>query len=405
MEEIKLLSPASTIPQDPQPSEVLRTVRSEKVYGASLLRVASCFRFVSGSSLVVEVARVFQHETELDVVGVCLEDGGILGLVTRAHLFGLLGRPFGQEILGKKKIEEVAEKAQAFDQHANLFQVAEQIQSLIQRSNVRYFLLSTLEGHFAGIFSSKDLLLYLSQITQEDIQLAGILQDRLVKPRETWDWETVTIQALSQSAKGLGGDFYHVVAIHDGRIFFTLGDVSGKGAAASILTSLLWGVLEFYDYRKGLKTLILQLNTALIRTFHLEKYLTGIFGIYDPHRQEVVYSDMGHGHAMIVRNGKPRTLRFPNMNLPLGIDQGLSPQIYRFHVKKGDLLCFYTDGLTEQVNERGEEWGEASLLPLLKTTNPAEVPDRVVKSLNAHQGAVPRLDDVTWLQLNILSVS
>ncbi|NNM66601.1 MAG: SpoIIE family protein phosphatase [Spirochaetales bacterium] len=405
MEEIKILSPAAAIPRDSQPSAVLRTVRSEKVYGASLLRVASCFRFVNSSTLVAEVARVFQQETELDVVGVCFENGQVLGLVTRSHLFGLLGRPFGQEVLGKKKIEEFSEKAQTFDQHANLFQVAEQIQPLIQRTNVHYFLLSTLEGHFAGIFSSKDLLLYLSQITQEDIQLAGILQERLVKGRESWDWETVNIQALSQSAKGLGGDFYHVVAIPDGRIFFTLGDVSGKGAAASILTSLLWGVLEFYDYRKGLKTLIHQLNTALIRTFHLEKYLTGIFGIYDPRRREVVYSDMGHGHALIVRNGKPRALRFPNMNLPLGIDQGLSPQIYRFHVQSDDLLCFYTDGLTEQVNERGEEWGEASLLSLLKKTDPAEVPDRVVERLNAHQGAVPRLDDVTWLQLNFLPVS
>ena len=402
MEEIELLSPAPAVPRDTHPSEVLRTVRSEKVYGASLLRVASCFRFVSSASLVVEVARVFQQEPELDVVGVCFENGQVLGLVTRSHLFGLLGRPFGQEILGKKKIEEVAEKVQIFDQHANLFQVAEQIQPLIQRINVHYFLLSTLEGHFAGIFSSKDLLLYLSQITQEDIQLAGILQERLVKGRKTWDWETVKIQALSQSAKGLGGDFYHVVAIPDGRIFFTLGDVSGKGAAASILTSLLWGVLEFYDYRKGLKTLIHQLNTALIRTFHLEKYLTGIFGIYDPRRHEIVYSDMGHGHALIVRKGKPRALRFPNMNLPLGIDQGLSPQIYRFYVKEDDLLCFYTDGLTEQVNEKGEEWGESSLLSLLKTTDPAELPDRVVESLNAHQGAVPRLDDVTWLQLNVL---
>src|SRR6185369_14741718 len=149
-----------------------------------------------------------------------------------------------------------------------------------------------------------------------------------------------------------------------------LGDVSGKGVAASVLTSLLWGVLQFYDYRKGLKRLLAQVNEALIRTFHLEKYLTGVFTIFDPVTRELTLADMGHGHSWLVRGGKARPLRFQGpsgasgMNLPLGIDLGLEPQVYRLKLRPGDLLCLYTDGLTEQESPAGQEFSETTVVHL-----------------------------------------
>ena len=384
-------------------SPVLQTIVSDKAYGASLLRVASSFRFVLDDTRVEDVAREFQQATDLSALGVCAMDGQALGIITRQALFAQLGKPFGQEILNKKAIGSIVEKVPSFDQHANLFHVAEQIQSQIDRSAIFYFLLTAGGGKFAGIFSSKDILAYLSLITQEDITLAGQLQERLVPRQARLAHDKWVAEAFSQSAKGLGGDFYHIHELPDGRLFLALGDVSGKGAAASILTSLLWGVLEFYDYRKGLKTLIQQLNEALIRTFHLEKYLTAVFLIVDWRRHEVVIADMGHGHNWIIRGGRARPLRFPCMNLPLGIDQALSPQLYRFHIRPGDFLLFYTDGLTEQVNPAGEEWGEERLLAHLlgSLQQNAEVTPRLLEAVETFQAGVPRLDDMTWLQLTV----
>jgi len=400
----------SVLPQTfettPYTGPVLNTVRPERIYGSSLLRVADTFEFVPATQKVTDLADLFHSRPDQMAVGVC-DDGRAMGIVTRVHLFNLLGKPFGREVLSRKPVADIVEVVETFDCNANLFQAAEKLQASIDKATIQFYLLTDGEGKFRGLFSSKDLLAYLSKITQEDIHLAGQLQERLVKGRlseKGLGWE---VEAFSQSAKGLGGDFYHVMPLADGRLFLALGDVSGKGVAASVLTSLLWGVLQFYDYRKGLKRLLAQVNEALIRTFHLEKYLTGVFLLFDPATRDLTLADMGHGHSWLVRGGKARPLRFAGpsgasgMNLPLGIDLALSPQVYRTRLQADDLVCLYTDGLTEQENEAGQEFGEVAVVrrACALWQNPEALPEALLDKLAKHQGVVPRLDDVSWLQL------
>jgi sigma-B regulation protein RsbU (phosphoserine phosphatase) len=389
---------------------VLFSTRPEKIYGSSLLRVADAFEWVPDDFRVTDLAEAFQTQDDRMVVGVCDGQGRALGIVSRVHLFNLLGKPFGREILSRKPVAEICQTVETFDMNTNLFQAAERLQTSMDRTALHHYLLTDSEGRFRGIFSSKDLLAYLSKITQEDIHLAAQLQERLVKSRLSESGTGWALEAFSQSAKGLGGDFYHVMPLPGGKLFLALGDVSGKGVAASVLTSLLWGVLQFYDYRKGLKKLLVQVNEALIRTFHLEKYLTGIFLLFDPATRELTMADMGHGHAWLIRGGKARPLRpvgpegTPGMNLPLGIDLGLDPQVFRLKLQAGDLGCFYTDGLTEQENAAGQEFGEAEVVRLACRAgdSPGALPDVLLAQLAGHQGEVPRLDDVTWLQLKLL---
>ena len=401
---------AAELETSPYLGPSVTTVRPERVYGSSLLRVAESFEFVASDSRVTDLAELFQAQPERMAVGVCDADGRALGLVTRVHLFSLLGKPFGREVLSRKPVADIVEVVEAFDMNANLFQTAERLQPSMDRSTVHYYLLVDAEAQFRGLFSSKDLLAYLSKMTQEDIQLAAQLQERLVKGRLSEGGPGWAVEAFSQSAKGLGGDFYHVMPLPDGRLFVALGDVSGKGVAASVLTSLLWGVLQFYDYRKGLKRLLAQVNEALIRTFHLEKYLTGVFLVLDPATRELTLADMGHGHSWLIRGGRARPLRFSGpsgasgMNLPLGIDLELAPQVYRLKLQAGDLICLYTDGLTEQEDEEGHEFGETAVVRLACRTgsSPESLPDALMAGLARHQASVPRLDDVTWLQLQVI---
>lgn len=408
MESILTLPEATASNPGVAPS-AFSSVRPEKIYGSSLLRVAETFEYVVAADRIATVAELFQAHPDQMAVGVCDAEGRAKGLVTRVHLFNLLGKPYGREVLHRKPVADILEVVESFDMNANLFQTAEHLQASMDRSVLHYYLLHDADGRFRGIFSSKDLLAYLSKITQEDIHLAGQLQERLVKGRTSEKGEGWSVEAFSQSAKGLGGDFYHVMPLADGRVFVALGDVSGKGVAASVLTSLLWGVLQFFDYRKGLKRLLAQVNEALIRTFHLEKYLTGVFLLFDPATRHLTMADMGHGHSWIIRQGKARPLRFEGpsgssgMNLPLGIDLGLEPQVFRLKLQAGDLVCLYTDGLTEQENEAGEELGETAVVRLAcrHSDAPDALPESLLHRLSRHQGPVPRLDDVTWLQLRV----
>jgi len=162
---------------------ILKSVRPDKIYGSSLLKVAEIFESVEASARVSDLAEEFQRRDDLMAVGVCGESGLALGLVTRVHLFSLLGKPFGRDILSRRTISEVVETTETFDMNTNLFQAAERLQPSMDRSQVQYYLLTDAEGSFRGVFSSKDLLAFLSRITQEDIRLAGQLQERLVKNR------------------------------------------------------------------------------------------------------------------------------------------------------------------------------------------------------------------------------
>lgn len=226
-------------------------VLPEKVYSLSILQVAETFEFVLSDERVLHLAELFQVHSEQMVVGVCDLKGKALGFISRVHLLTLLGKPFGRDVLSRKKVSDVLETSVPLDMNANIFQVAEKIQDTMERSILQYYLLTNNEGKYRGIFSSKDLLAYLSKMTHEDVRLAGQLQERLVKNRFALAGEGWSIEAFSQSAKGMGGDFYHVIPLKSGRVFLALGDVSGKGVAASVITSLIWECFSFMNITRA----------------------------------------------------------------------------------------------------------------------------------------------------------
>ncbi len=374
-----------------------------KTYGASLLRVASSFWHTSGRTTVAELAGEFQGKPELMSVGVVDGDGKAMGIVSRMGLFGMLGKPFGREVLSKRPIAEIIEQAETFDRHDNLFRVAQSIRDKIDLSVVSYYLVVGGTGEFAGIFSSKDLLFYLSLLSQEDMAMAAALQERLVRGSERHYGDGWRYEAFSQSAKGLGGDFHHMAELGYGKIFIAVGDVSGKGAAASILTALLWGVLRFYDFSKGLRCLLLQLNEALIGTFRLEKYLTGFFMIADVGGRVAEIADMGHGLAWIYRKGRVSALRLPVINLPIGIETDLDPKIVKVRLLPGDRIMVNTDGLTEQEDRNETELGTEKLLDTarLAIENKQDLLTAMQTMLAEHQGSMPQLDDATCMVFSL----
>jgi len=385
-------------------TDCLNWISPEKVYGSSILRIATQFAYVHADTRVLPISEAFNRHPDLLAVAITDKDDRTIGLLTRSQLFSLLGKPFGREIIARKQVSEIAEEAQFFDKHTNLFQVASSINDEVIDSKLRFFLLSDNQKKFGGIFSSKDLLVFLSRMTQDDIELGSRLQERMVKPLDSWQAKGWQAHAFSKSAKGVGGDFHFHKELGDDKHFFAIGDVSGKGVAASILTSLLWGILTSFDYRRGLRELLMHLNESLIRTFQLEKYLTGLFLVYDRKKQQLKIADMGHGHAAVVRNGTFRALQLPGLNLPLGIELGIEPQIFRLKLVPGDLIISYTDGITEQENASGSEFGEENLTVFVTEhlSNPDTIPGALLQTITEWRGNLPQHDDMTWLQLSIL---
>jgi sigma-B regulation protein RsbU (phosphoserine phosphatase) len=393
-----------------RPISILERVAEVRMYSSSALHAAKYFHFVTDDASVLELADEFQDMQGLPAVAVVDSDGAaggagkVLGIVRKDRLFGLLGKPFGRDVLAKSAVSEIIEEVPSFDAHADLFTVAERMLP----GGGEYCLLLGPGGRFLGLLASQDLSNYLSRMTQEDIELAGKLQERLMGIEGPGDQIQPAvagrrIQSWSRPAKGVGGDFYFTKELRDGRLFLALCDVSGKGVAASLIVSMVWGMLTMFDYSLGLRELVLGINESIVETFHMEKYLTGIFLIYDTAERRLLCADMGHSHAVLFRAGKPRSLKGPHGNLPVGVEAELDPVIYPYRLEAGDELLVYSDGLIEQEDAAGSEFGDRRLVgtaaaalargDLLREAIPA--------ALDEHRGSTPQQDDMSFLLLSV----
>jgi len=254
------------------------------------------------------------------------------------------------------------------------------------------------QGRFQGIFSRYDLNEYLAAITRNDIELAGMIQERLLS-QQTLKRDHCSITGWSRSAKGVGGDFYYMQEINNGMLFATLCDVSGKGVSAALIVSMLWGMLRTYDYKRGLRELIININKAIVTTFHLEKYLTGFFLFFDPLQSRLLCADMGHSHVYLIRHNHVKPIKGRLLNLPIGVDESVSPALMGIALQKGDRLFIYTDGITEQVNRSGEEFGEDRLKSLLSCLSQEQRPliELLPEFIDLFSEAVPQQDDMSFL--------
>ena len=380
--------------------ETFQKIDARRVHGSSVARVGSQYNYVKTDDSVEDVADSFIRHPEVLAVGVVDSNMRLVGVIQRSDLFHRLGKPYGRDILGRKPITDVAENNPTFYYESNVFNVAEKVSALnSERQRIRFFGLVDDKDGFVGLFSSMDILSYLASLTQQDISLAGMLQERMQHHDDILKGENCSCIAISKYAKGMGGDFHFLLRMPDGRILMALCDVSGKGAAASIITGMLWGMMKVYDYSRGLVQLVKDVNRAVIEAFRLEKYLTGIFAIYNEKTRELVLADMGHGHLCVGRNGKVREVSIAQSNLPVGIELDIEPQLSRLRLKPGDTLAIVTDGLIEQQNIEGQEQNIETWLAGMQEGDLLEYCNDLIQRFNEYRRGVVQLDDVSVMLL------
>lgn len=382
---------------------LLSLVVPEKTYGSSLSKISRPAWAFPCEGLVAELADELQAKPEIIAVGLVDKQGLACGLVSRDHLFSLLGKPFGREILSKRSVMEISQDADHFDSHANVYTIAAELKARLDSPELSIFLLRDALGRYQGLFTSHDLLAFLSRITQEDIMLASGLQERLVNEVNRIDAAAWGFRAWARFAKGVGGDFTFARKISEHRHFFTLCDVSGKGVAASIISSMVWGMLKTFDFAQGLGSLVREINQAVITTFQLEKYLTGIFMVFHEGKQRLSIADMGHSHTLVFRKGKAVAVKSPSSNMPIGIDPNLDPLLFALRLQPGDVVLAFSDGITEQENGQGQEFGEDRIKEtvLRCLAEGSDLSVELPRAVDEFRGATPQQDDMSFICLSL----
>jgi sigma-B regulation protein RsbU (phosphoserine phosphatase) len=378
---------------------IVEYLPQRRINDQTILRLASSTAFVRGDVRVYDLFEAMNDSPDLQAVGVVDKAEAVVGIVVRRNFMAMMARPYAQDVFRNHPVREIMEEATTYSSDSNAFSVAEEIAEDMRRPGATHYLLTWSGNRFAGVFSSQDMLVYLSQITQADIELARRLQSRIVRDREIIVGNRLELVASSRTAKGVGGDFYKVTQYAPGKWIIAMCDVSGKGIAASIITSALWGMMSIYDFRAGLSSFVRQVNNYLVQTFETEKFVTAVFLEYDESTRRVDVCDLGHSHLFLFRDGSLRKVKTNQKNLPLGIMADMEPRIDTFRPATTDIFFLITDGLIEQQNLAGEEYTLTRIGELFvrEADRPVEViSDRLFDDFTSFRGKRPLTDDVTW---------
>ncbi len=213
---------------------------------------------------------------------------------------------------------------------------------------------------------------------QSEIEIAREVQNQLY-PRMVPKSRTLRLKGVCQPARTVSGDYYDYETVQATQIALAIGDVAGKGISAALLMATLQSSLRaqlqsYVDVAEpggngGVATMVStshivsRLNSQLYSYTSAEKYATFCLGIYDEPASVFTYTNAGHLPPVLVRQGIPQRLEVN------GTVVGAFPcSVYdESHVdlKSGDLLVFFSDGVTEPENADGEMFGEDRMIDLI----------------------------------------
>jgi sigma-B regulation protein RsbU (phosphoserine phosphatase) len=236
-----------------------------------------------------------------------------------------------------------------------------------------------------------------------EISIAGTIQENLI-PKELPKIEGYNLYGKNIPTKFIGGDYYDCIPLEDGRFVFIMADVSGKGIAASLLVSTLHA--SAHAYLNGpfeLESLVNKLNEVIYDAATIDKYITAVFSVLDPKKNELLTVNAGHNPTYILRRDKSIE-EMTTGGIPLGMMSTPFPyESSTWALKPGDSVFFYTDGVTEAMNEREEEYEDLrpikNFLVSNKVLTAKNFINELIADINDFTGATPQSDDITALYL------
>jgi sigma-B regulation protein RsbU (phosphoserine phosphatase) len=213
-----------------------------------------------------------------------------------------------------------------------------------------------------------------------DLERAREVQ-RALLPSEKPDVPGVEIATRCLPALEVGGDFYDLLPYGDGKLAIAVGDVVGKGSAAALLAALGIGLLREHAVQHPCapEEMLVEINRHLQFALVNGQFVALAFAVYDAAKQELSIANAGFPLPVLVRNGTAAALAV--RGVPLGLFSTSVYEPLRLQLQGGDIVVFCSDGIHEQANDLGEEFGIPRLLSHLERTQDGHSADRIAQDI------------------------
>jgi len=243
-----------------------------------------------------------------------------------------------------------------------------------------------------------------SEVKQEhinsELRIANNIQSSIL-PEPLPKHECVDVAGSIVPVKDVGGDLYDFFIRND-KLFFCIGDVSGKGVPSALIMAMTEAMFRFSSTRENNPSRIMEsLNLQACYNNKSNMFVTMFIGVLDLSTGKLRYCNAGHDKPIII-NGDIKALN-ANPNLPVGVMEETKYKTQETILGHGTHIFLYTDGLTEARNKRNELYGlqrvNQSLKSIDKTSTAQQLLDHISSDVNNYMGGMEQSDDLTMLAI------
>ena len=239
---------------------------------------------------------------------------------------------------------------------------------------------------------------------EQELRVARSIQQASL-PKEVPELEGWEIAPHYQPAREVGGDFYDFFELEDGRVGVVVGDATGKGVPAALVVTATYSMLRAVAQVLGSfspREVLAQVNEALLARIPLNMFVTCFYAVLEPKSGSLNYANAGHDLPYLWHGGgEAEELRARGM--PLGLMPGMSYEEKEITLQRGESVLFYSDGLVEAHDPKGEMFGFPRLRALVAEHGAEEersLGDLLMKELYSFVGeGWEQEDDITLLTL------
>jgi sigma-B regulation protein RsbU (phosphoserine phosphatase) len=216
-----------------------------------------------------------------------------------------------------------------------------------------------------------------------DVELAAQVQ-RLFLPSAKPAIPGLEIAGMMHPARGVGGDYYDYFPVDARTTQIVVADVAGKGVPAALLMSATAAAMRFgANHDQNMLEQVQRLNTGILLASDDERYVTLLIAEIDTHRRMIRYVNCGHNPALLFRAKTGTLTHLESSCPPIGLSPEEICELASEDLVAGDVLVFYTDGVTEAENPGGEEFGMGRLSAAVRRGSSLSAEDLMANIYNA----------------------
>ncbi|MCP4245785.1 MAG: SpoIIE family protein phosphatase [bacterium] len=231
---------------------------------------------------------------------------------------------------------------------------------------------------------------------RRQLDYAGEIQRRMI-PAGPPSHERIALAGVYAPSLEVGGDFYDFIQLPGGNLGVCIADVVGKGVPAALMMASVRSALRGHAHSiYDLHEIIAQVNQHLCRDTQISEFATLFYGVFDPDGGRITYCNAGHEPPLLLRGDDLQRLEAGGMVIGVRPDEVFDKDVVA--LESGDVLVFYTDGVTEALNFDGEAFGRERLAASIRRhcgESAQTLAQQVVWDVRRFAGLAPQTDDIT----------